>query len=198
MNAVTSIAELPAVEKYTLMLLYASKGKVRGKLWFQKEMFELSKIFPELAEELDFDAYSYGPFSEGLEEYRDMLETSGLICRLELTDAGYKIGEMLWKKEDERKKEIIQEIARFLENLEYDELLLYVYVTSPNMAEMSDVREKILRNRVEIALRMLKAKKVSVGLAARLAGLPYKTMVEEALKQGIKPFEAQGNEVDNN
>ncbi|MDW8034691.1 MAG: hypothetical protein RMI79_07180 [Nitrososphaerota archaeon] len=186
------------MERYMLMLLYAAKGKIRGKLWLQKEMFELSKNFPELADELDFDAYNYGPFSEGLEEYRDMLENSGLILGLELTDKGRKIAEDLWKCENEENKEIIKGVVEFLENLEKDELLLYIYAITPEMAERSDVKEKILQRRLDIALRMLKNGKISTGLAAKLAGIPYNVLLDEALKQGIKPFDIQGDEADNN
>jgi len=187
------VNQLSAVERCTLMLLYAAGGKVRGKLWYQKEMFELSGAFKDLAEELDFNAYSYGPFSEGLDEYRDMLENSGLIRELKLTEKGREIAEKLWKQGSEREKEIIEGIAKFLENLDDEELLLYIYVTSPQMAEKSDVKEKILQKRVEIALRMLQNRKVSTGLAAKLAGLPLTKLIEEAIKRGVKPFDVQGD-----
>jgi len=185
---------ISATEKYMLILLYAAKGKIRGKLWFQKEMYELSKIFPDLADELDFSAYSYGPFSEGLEEYRDMLENSGLIRGLELTEKGYKVAEDLWRQEDEDKKKIIEDIVNFLEKLDREELLLYIYTTSPHMAERSEVKKKILQRRLEIALQMLKNKKVSTGLAAKLAGASYDMLVNEALKLGIRPFDVKGED----
>jgi len=184
---------LSAAERYILMLFYAAGGKVRGKLWFQKEMFELSKAFNDLGEELDFDAYNYGPFSEGLEESRDMMENSGLIKELMLTDKGREIARTVWELADDRKKGIVKETAMFLENLDDDELLLYTYVTSPKMAARSDVVDRILNKRVEIALKMLEKGKVSVSLAAKLAGLPVTKMVEEAVKRGIKPFDVQGD-----
>ena len=93
MKTLEDINKLSITEKYILMLLYAAGGKVKGKLWFQKEMFELSKAFKDLADELDFNAYSYGPFSEALDEYRDMLENSGLVDGLRLTDKGLKSAE---------------------------------------------------------------------------------------------------------
>jgi len=185
--------ELSTAEKCILMLLYASGRKVRGRLWFQKEMFELSKAFRDLAEELDFDAYNYGPFSEGLDEFRDMMENSGLIKKLMLTDKGYEIARRVWELADNRKKEIIKGTAKFLESLDDEELLLYIYVTSPRMAAQSDVVDRILDRRIEIALRMLKEGKVSISLAAKLAGLPVTKVMEKAVRCGIKPFDVQGD-----
>jgi predicted HTH domain antitoxin len=183
--------ELSIVEKYILMLLYAHEGKCKGNLWFHKEMFELAKVFKDLAEELDFTAFDYGPYSEALVEYKDMLENSGFIKDLSLTDKGYEVAKQLW--ENFKDKEIIRATSEFLESLDEDELLLYVYVTSPESAEKSDVKEKIMRKRKEIALKMLREKKISLGLAAKLAGLSYFEMLDEAIKHGIKPFEVKGD-----
>jgi predicted HTH domain antitoxin len=185
--------ELPIVEKYTLLLLYAAGGRVRGKLWFHKEMFELSQAFSDLAEELDFNAYSYGPFSEALEEHRDMLENSGLLDGLSLTDRGLKLAEELWRREPSRGKEVVKATASFLEGLDRDELLLYTYVTHPETAGKSDARERIMRRRREIALKMLEEGKISLSLAAKLAGLPVEEVIEVAIKRGIKPFDVQGD-----
>ena len=54
------------------------------------------------------------------------------------------------------------------------------------------VEDKILQRRKEIALKMLK-EKISLGLAAKLAGISYFEMLDEAIKHGIKPFEVKGD-----
>jgi len=91
------------------------------------------------------------------------------------------------------KKKIVKKVAEFLKNLDDDELLLYIYVTSPKMAEKSDIKEKILERRVEIALNMLRKGKVSVGLAAKLADLPVTEIRKRAVEAGIKPFGIEGD-----
>ena len=50
-----------------------------------------------------------------------------------------------------------------------------------------------MRKRKEIALKMLREKKISLGLAAKLAGLSYFEILDEAIKHGIKPFEVKGD-----
>jgi predicted HTH domain antitoxin len=183
--------ELSIVEKYILMLLYAHEGKCKGNLWFQKEMFELTKAFKELNEELDFAAFDYGPYSETLNRHKNILENSGFIKDLSLTNKGYEVSKQLW--ENFKEKEIIKATSEFLEILDEDELLLYIYVTSPESAEKSNIKEKIMRKRKGIALKMLREKKISLGLAAKLAGISYFEMLDEAIKHGIKPFEVKGD-----
>jgi predicted HTH domain antitoxin len=197
--------ELSIVEKYILMLLYAHEGKCKGKLWFQKEMFKLAEVFKEL-KRLNFKSSSYGPYSETLEKYISKLEESGLIKDLSLTEKGYEIVKQLWENFKER--EIIKANVEFLESLDQDELLLYIYVTSSKESNFKkiiltilgilaikkrSVEDSILQRRKEIALKMLKEEKISLGLAAKLAGLSYFEMLDEAIKHRIKPFEVKGN-----
>ena len=183
--------ELSTVEKFILMALYARPpGGKGGKLRLQKIMFKLAEVFEELREELDFEPYSYGPYSEAVEEYRSMLENSGLISNTELTEEGQRLAEKVWRQADEHTKKVVKSIVEFIEALEDDELLLYIYVTSPDMAEKSTIRENVMKNRVEIALKMLRKGVISIGMAAKLAGLPLNEMIKRAIERNIKPFEA--------
>ena len=185
------IEELSTVEKFILMVIYARPpGGKGGKLRLQKIMFKLAEVFEELGEELDFEPYSYGPYSEAVEEYRSMLENSGLISNTDLTEEGRWLAERIWRHADEHTRKVVKSIVDFMETLEDDELLLYIYVTSPEMAEKSTLREDVMKNRVEIALRMLRKGVISIGMAAKLAGLPLNEIIKRAVKRGIKPFEA--------
>lgn len=183
--------ELSTVEEFILMALYARPpGGKGGKLRLQKIMFKLAEVFEELREELDFEPYSYGPYSEAVEEYRNMLENSGLISNTDLTEEGRRLAGAVWRRADEHVRKAVKSIVEFIEALEDDELLLYIYVTSPNMAEKSAVRENVMKNRVKIALRMLKKGVISIGMAAKLAGLSLNEMMKLVVRHGIKPFEA--------
>ena len=175
------------LEKYVLMLLYAGGG-VKGKLWLQKEVFVLSKVFEELAEELDFEAFGCGPYSEALEWCRNALENSGLVVGTQLTEEGRTIAATLWEIATEREREIIKATAEFFESLERDELLLYFAVMYPDAVEKSNKIDRILKQREKIALRMLCDGKVSLSLAAMLAGLSVEEMIEKAMKKGIELF----------
>jgi uncharacterized protein YwgA len=169
------------------MLLYAGEG-AKGKLWFQKEVFILSRAFEEIAEELDFEAFGYGPYSEVLEEYRNALENSGLIRETNLTEEGKIIAAVLWEAASDREKEIIKATTEFFESLEKDELLLYISVVYPDMVEKNKKIDRILKQREKIALKMLCNEKVSLSLAAMLAGLSVEEMIEKAIKKGFNPL----------
>jgi uncharacterized protein YwgA len=178
---------LSPLEKHVLMLFYVGGG-AKGKLWLQKEVFVLSRAFEELAEELDFEAFGYGPYSEAVEECRNALENSGLVIGTQLTEEGKVIAAMLWETASEKEKEIIKATAEFFESLERDELLLYICVVYPNMIEKSKEIDRILKQREKIALKMLCDGKVSLSLAAMLASLSVEEMIEKAIKKGFNPL----------
>jgi uncharacterized protein YwgA len=178
---------LSPLEKHVLMLLYAGGG-AKGKLWLQKEVFVFSRAFEELAEEVDFEAFGYGPYSETVEECRNALENSGLVIGTQLTEEGKVIAAMLWESASEREREIIKATAEFFESFERDELLLYICVMYPNMIEKSKEMDRILKQRERIALKMLCDGKISLSLAAMLAGLSVEEMLEKAIKKGFNPL----------
>jgi uncharacterized protein YwgA len=175
---------LSPLEKYILMLLYAGGG-TKGQLWFQKEIFVLSRAFEELAEETDFEAFGYGPYSEAVEECRNALENSGFVIGTRLTEEGKSIAKMLWEAASDLEKEIIKATAEFFESLSREELLLYICVMYPSMVEKSREIDRILKRREKIALKMLYDEKVSLSLAATLAGLSVEEMMEIALKYNM-------------
>jgi uncharacterized protein YwgA len=178
---------LSPLEKYILMLHYAGGG-AKGQLWFQKEVFVLSRAFEELAEEVDFEAFSYGPYSEAVEECRNALENSGLVRGTSLTEEGRIIAAMLWEATSDQEKEIIKATVEFFESLSREELLLYICVMYPSMVEKSKEIDGILKQREKIALKMLRDGKVSLSLAAMLVGLSVEEMLEKAMKHGINPL----------
>ena len=190
-EAASRAEELSVVEKFILMALYARPPSGRGgKLRLQEIMFKLAEVFGELRKELDFEPRGHGPYSKALEEHCSLLEDAGLLSNTNLTEEGRRIAEEVWRQADEHARKAVKSIVEFFESLEDDELLLYIYVTSPEMAEKSAIREDVMRNRVEIALRMLEKGVISIGMAAKLAGLPLDEMIRRAVERGIKPFEA--------
>jgi len=83
-----------------------------------------------------------------------------------------------------------EETEKFLKELDYEELLLYL-INEPKL--FKGIKKEVMKKRKEIALRMLKEKKISLGLASKLAGVNYFEMLDEAIKNGIKPFSVEGD-----
>jgi predicted HTH domain antitoxin len=83
-----------------------------------------------------------------------------------------------------------EETEKFLKELDYEELILYL-LNNPKL--FKGIKKEVMEKRKEIALRMLKEKKISLGLASELAGVNYFEMLDEAIKNGIKPFSVEGD-----
>ena len=63
------LSDLGEVKKNLLLLLSSKSNEaIQGKLWYQKELFMLSKNNEELEEEAGFEAYFWGPYSELADE----------------------------------------------------------------------------------------------------------------------------------
>ncbi|MEM4900352.1 MAG: UPF0175 family protein, partial [Thermofilum sp.] len=76
-----------------------------------------------------------------------------------------------------------------------DELLLYTYLVYGG-GEKSDVIDRLLMRRKEIAERLLEKGLISTGLAAELAGMPYTDFVNYLKRKGVKPFKVDAGDID--
>lgn len=196
-----SMKEFKVLEplEWILLMLYAANGKIPSKIHIQKALFIASRSIEELNEVLEFKAYRMGPWSEELSDALENAYLSGLVSEVEdgliLTEQGVVKAEELWRKLDERYREVLSDIARFVKNMSEDELLIYIYVVY-GFSEKSDVVEKLLRRRRELAVSMFLKGLISVGLAAKIAGESLPKFIEYLRKKGIKPFEAEVSDIE--
>jgi len=184
---------------WVLLFLYAADGKVSSRVHLQKGLFILSRHIEDLGKIVEFNAYRMGPWSEEVSDALESSVLSGFASEsrgvVELTEQGSAKARELWDKLDEKRREVLREVARFVSAMSVEELLLYVY-TVYGYSEKSDVIEELLAKRREIAAKMLLKGLVSAGLAARIAGEPLPKFVEYLKKRGIKPFAAEVSDID--
>jgi predicted HTH domain antitoxin len=177
----TLASQLEKIERFFFMLLYAPIDgslfvPVQGETWLQKEMYALSRIFPDIEEDADFEAYHYGSFSESVDEVKDQYKNSKYVTRdprgqLQLSAKGLELAEEVWRAATFEERRAVQEVKQAYNDMGRDELLLFMYGTYPETAENSDVRERIMANRRGLALNLYKKGKVSYQKAAELAGM---------------------------
>jgi hypothetical protein len=184
---------LTETQKYTLLLLSANNYEpVRGKLWFQKELFLLAKNNDELAEQTDFEADFMGPYSESADEELEQLEFAKVVekerNKLKLTGLGRDIAEILEKNTSDEEKEMIEDFKAELNDLTEDELLGFIYFTFPEMTRESVKFEKIKPKRKNIALSLYAKSKISLGKALEIAGMNIDNFIEEAKLRGIQIY----------
>ncbi len=185
--------------EWLLAFLYAAGGKTPSRIHVQKALFIASRYLSKLRESLEFNAYRMGPWSE---EANDALENSllsGLITEskkgLTLTDLGLAKAKAAWGRLSAKDRRILTDVANFVNSMTEDELLLYVY-TVYGYSEKSDVIQKLLRKRRELAASILRKGLISTDLAAKIAGEPLPRFIKYLRKRGIKPFTAEVSDIE--
>lgn len=187
------LENLTETQRYILLLLSSNNYEpIKGKLWFQKELFLLSKNSDELAEQTDFEADFMGPYSESAEEELEQLEFAKIIekegNKLKLTALGQEITRILEKNSSGEEKETIADFKEVLNDLTEDELLGFIYFTFPDMIKESIKIEKIKPKRKNIALSLYSKSKISLGKALEIAGMNIDTFIKEAKSKGIQIY----------
>ena len=106
-----------------------------------------------------------------------------------LSEQGIIKAEKAWSLFNSEAKEVFTDIAEYLSQLDVDELLLYMYVVHGGF-EKSDVMNRLLCKRKQLALNMYLKGAISLEVAAKIAGLSLKDFVDYAKKIGVKLFQA--------
>ncbi len=176
-----------------LALLHALRGRSVSRIHIQKALYLASRRLDRLRDVLEFAPYRMGYWSEDVHDVLEQLLDNGDVEVVDgliaLTGQGlYKAGEA-WRLLDEAEKSVLSEVADFVSQLSEDELLLYIYVVYGGY-EKSDVLERLLRRRKQLASSMYSKGAISIDMAAKIAGLTIPEFIEYLRKRGIKPFEA--------
>lgn len=184
------LEDLSIVKRSLLLLLTAKSNEpINGKLWYQKELFLLSKNNPELEEEAGFESYFWGPHSELAESEMEELVQLGVVKqvgnRYELTPIGLDIADTVLKNTSKSEKELVEEVKDFLNSLSKDELLLFIYSSYPETIEDAVEFEQLIPKRKEIAISMYRQGKISVGKASEIADVSVSEMVKELQKRKL-------------
>lgn len=194
MDQIKRILEnLTETQKYTLLLISANNQvPIKGNLWYQKELFLLSKNLGELAEDTDFEADFMGPYSETADEDLQQLEFAKVVSRdgnkLKLSNLGQSIVKIINEHTNRDEKEMIEDFKDILNDLTEDELLGFIYFTFPEMTTESIKIQKIEPKRKNIALRLYAKNKISLGKAVEIAGTNIDDFIKEAKLKGIQVY----------
>jgi len=183
--------DLSITQKVSILLIGANSFQpVRGKLWFQKELFLIAQNIKKLAEEADFESDFIGPYSEIADEELEQLQREGIVSKekVELTPVGRDVANRLQRQIPSEINDLISEMKRFLNNLTKEELLGFIYYSYPKMRIDSVEFAEIDKKRLQIAISLFQKQKVSLGKAAQIAGMNQAEFVCELKSAGIKVF----------
>jgi hypothetical protein len=182
---------LSNTQKIAILLLAANSfSPIRGKTWYQKELFLIAENISQLKEETDFEEDYLGPYSEFADNELDQLKIEGIVekGKLSLTFFGRKLARILESKASKNLLQLTSDIKHLLNNLDKDELLGFIYFSYPEFTTESIEFERIKQKRLVIAVSLFGKRKVSLGKAAEIAGLSQEELIEILGKKGIPVF----------
>ena len=173
------IEQLNHVDRFILLLLGTKNAEpVPGPVHLQKEMYLLQNLFPELADEADYEPNFLGPYSEAVAGGAERLASSDLTRAgpkgFELTPDGKKVFDILKKGSSEEEVRKAGEFKDLLNDLSVDELLTFVYFSYPSetgLEKESAEYRNLLPRRGKLAMSMYQREKISAQKAAQIAGM---------------------------
>lgn len=172
---VNSIDLLSKTEKITLALIGIDDKPLKGKVWYQKELFLISKLDEELSDELEFEPHHYGPHSYDAEYKLENLESEGYIeiisNEIYITVKGQKLLKQILKEIEKHELNFVVNVKNFLNDLSRMELLAFIYQSNRKMTIHSVELENVLKNKIHYALMLFKKEKISLGKASEIAEL---------------------------
>jgi uncharacterized protein YwgA len=144
-------------ERFLISLLYARGGKgriaepVNGRVILAKLLFLLWKnpLTHPLLEEVHFEPYDYGPWSDWIDVSLDELALRGYVTqepgqatRISLTPKGTQEGRQLFQSLDAERRAIVEDVKVNFGSLSTDALLERVYAAYPDYATESKWRKR--------------------------------------------------------
>lgn len=171
-----SVPDLNPAERILLLLIGESESEpIPGNLWLQKEMFLIAKNFESLEDFLEYEPNVQGPYSETVNNMLEDLQYRGLARKngadIQLTQSGKSVETALRSKAKESLLSLVSDVKELLNDLNKDEVLVYIYYTFPDMTVESLEIDNIERHREGLAKKLYEKGKISREKASELAGV---------------------------
>ena len=176
---------LKNITDFELVILALLKSQnnepIKNDIFFQKEFFLIMNYIKEMLPGADFIAHTYGPYSEVAEKSMNNLTSYKLADRRKegyvISRLGEDIFHKLNSKISQEKLDAIDDFKKFLNDLTYDELLVFTYISFPEFTTESGIKEKIYALRKPVSVSLYRKGKISIEKAAFIAGLPLEEYI---------------------
>lgn len=159
------------------LVLYAigavDNSPLKSRIKIQKLMFLISNVFKDFQGLLHFEPHLFGPYSETLDNVLESLIRLGYVqsigSNFRLTNSGLNAYSSLKPKPELAR--VIDDFKRFLNDLNDEEVLAFVYVSYPKYISESVKWDELKPRRKDFAISLFRRNKVSFSKAAEIAGL---------------------------
>lgn len=166
-----------SLESQERLILYAigSGDRPSGDpVKLQKLIFLTARSLPSILEGVfDFESHKKGPYSRDIDETVLDFAGSGLVEQngLSLTPLGKMVYSIINKEIKEPLRGTVDFWKEFEDGLTEDELLTYVYSTSPETVGNSEVRGRIERDLLKNTIALVRKDKITAAKGAEILGI---------------------------
>ena len=167
-----------------IILLAASNGgePIRGGTRLEKMVFMLTRGEGWEGFPCGYAAGECGPHSNVVEEEACRLEEAGVLRtdggNVSVTQLGMEIASKIAGGENRLTLAMIDEHKDMFNDLTADELLAYVYTAYPGMSARSPAYDRVMPDREQHVMSMLKKEKITSERASELLGRPLEDVLE--------------------
>lgn len=173
-------------ERVILYCIGSSNEPLKSKVKIQKLIFLCVQALPDvLDEEFNFSTHKKGPYSQEVDETVLTFNDYGLInANYSLTLKGKDTYSFI--SPHQILKEVIYDNEEFIEGLNEDEILTYIYLTYPQSRIDSEEWSRLKNNLGSTIVSLLQKGKISFSRAAELSGMNSVTYAEYLKKNKIR------------
>jgi hypothetical protein len=187
------LKSLTETQLFSILLLGMENFQpVRGKTWFQKELFLISNNISSLKNDADFKSDYMGPYSDEANEALNVLIVYNIASfnekLIKLTNFGELVFKIIREKFSDDELKIVTDFKKLLNDMTYLELLGFIYFTYPEYIDESLVYEKVLPKRKEIGLNLLLKNKISRAKAAEISGISVENIIGILKSKGVAVY----------
>lgn len=179
------------LRRLVILLAASNEGEpIRGRTKLQKMVFMLTEGEGWEGGPCGYDAGSYGPYSDIVDEEAGRLEETGILCTdgagISVTPLGREVAGKIAGEEDRHTLAMIDRYKEMFNDLTADELLAYVYSAYPDTATRSPAYDRVAPNMERHVMSMLKKGKITSERASELLGRPLEDILKLAGKMRIQ------------
>lgn len=173
-NPRTIHGSLEPTERLILYAMGSGGVPVGDRVRLQKLVFLTARSLPSiLGDAFDFEPHKKGPYSKDIDETVLDFIGGGLVEpeRLCMTPLGREVYDIVEGEIKEPLRGTVDFWKDFEDGLAEDELLTYVYGTSPETVGNSEVAERIRRDRVKNTVSLVRKEKITASKGAEILGM---------------------------
>lgn len=187
--------KLDDLQKAILFIIGSADADV-DEAHLQKMAFQALTATKRDPKEFGFRPGIYGPCSARVSECVESLADMGFLASEEgkvslMPDATEAVASLDLPETDRFR---IGMIAEYVSGLDLEEIVLVTYSdetgsTGGRYLEDSEVKDKVLENRIDIAMRMYGSRKATLEKASELAGMNIRSFGDLVSERGIRRYD---------